>query len=242
MQKRGILTVVMALALGLVSVSAGAVGLGPSLDAGYGHAFWSFDNQGFETINRDNTCAYFGGGLVFDTAVSTNTLFNYRLNLDYNQVSYPDYIPPEYYFETHFIPAQDFEMGRFKMVNSFGFGVVRTERVRFWLGPQLSLMYASGSQTIHTSHEGYTYTREDTISVAGPGLGVVAGVNINTPGDVTVALEMGARVNVLYGTDDYRAYGDITDQHLISLSQINPEAFFSATLLFRMGEQYQKRK
>jgi hypothetical protein len=231
----------MVLASGMIAVSAGAVGLGANVDAGYGHASWSFDNQGIETINRDSACAYVGGGLVFDTAVERNTLFNYRLNLGIDQVSYPDFILPEYYFATHFIPAGDLEMTRYKLVNSFGFGLVRTEGLRFWLGPQLLLSYAQGSETTHTSHLGYTYTREDDFSMAGAGLGLVLGLNINTPGVVTVALEFGARVNVLYGTDDYRAYGGIWDSAVNGFTQVNPEAFLNATLLFRMGEHYEKK-
>ena len=108
-------TVAALLACVLAPTQARAIGLGPYVSGGGGQLKADYGNANYK----------FGGiGLALDTAVAEDTLFNYRLQLGYARASY------------------DYSDGnRFEMRHIFGFGVLRTEQVRLWLGPQIGLDY-----------------------------------------------------------------------------------------------------
>lgn len=121
-------------ALGLVfavlftASSVQAMGLGAYFD--YGHGWGGLDgacnSSGCFTTgvdvpwDRDK----YGVGFLLDTNVAKNSLFNYRLNAGYQRTN-----------ETLSGTGAQQNMNGLMIRNTFGFGLVRTENFRFFLGP-----------------------------------------------------------------------------------------------------------
>lgn len=106
----------------LASSPVFAIGLGVYGNYSAGQSYWDFKNSG----STDENHSYYGGGLVFDTAVARNILFHYRLGVGYDTIvhdSYSDF--------------GDLKLNRIVVSNTFGFGLFRSEDTRLWLGPQL---------------------------------------------------------------------------------------------------------
>ena len=110
------------MALSLVYTNANALGIGLYATlTNSGDADW--ENTSFNsTVNRDLDQKEIG--FVLDTAIATNRLFNYRLQLAIADVSY-----------------DNTDMDGFVLTNTFGFGVVRNSDLRFWIGPQVGFKY-----------------------------------------------------------------------------------------------------
>ncbi len=77
------------------------------------------------------------GGLIFDTAVADDTLFNYRLNLGFGGWQHS--------FDDSDVKYRGFH---YSFLNSFGFGTVRTPHLRFWLGLNLDFIILKGKMMI----------------------------------------------------------------------------------------------
>lgn len=114
-----------------------AFGIGLVGDFHGGAASW-------DGIKRDHLGG--GGGLIIDTNVARDEVFNYRLDLTFGGLmisqdvvnSFPlplfgTYIPFKY------TETQKKTTLFISTVHYFGFGVVRNKYVRFWLGPQITL-------------------------------------------------------------------------------------------------------
>ena len=68
-----------------------------------------------------------GGGIVWDTCLAKDEVFNFRQNIG---------------FDSHL--NSTVKLNQVGLVNTFGFAPVRTPLLRFWLGPQLNLHYRWG--------------------------------------------------------------------------------------------------
>jgi hypothetical protein len=117
-----------------------------------------------------------GGGFLLDFAVARRALFNYRVSMGMESVQ--DVVPG---VTSPVTVTYHFSGFRLKLMNSFGFGVVRRAPVRVWLGPQL----------------GFTFLNEwdassNGIRSFGPLPGLAAGVNINMGPVVTLGFEFDA--------------------------------------------------
>jgi len=149
------------LASALVARPAAATGYGLYLDYALGPVDPDFDwilPVSYET-GRIST------GLVVDTAVARNALFNYRMNLGYEHIN-------EKFNDTTFAR---FNGGSFE--NIFGFGVYRSKLMRVWLGPSLRL--ASGV----LDESDFPGGIPGSIVNLTAGGGIAAGVNVHT-GDI----------------------------------------------------------
>ncbi len=103
----------------------------------------SFGDSGTYTFNPDDTDIEFdedrdykpaaGLGLAFDTNIGKDKLFNYRLGLEYMQREVDEKNGNPCTFEC--------TSSRVNMVNTFGFGVLRTKTVRLWVGPRLNIAW-----------------------------------------------------------------------------------------------------
>lgn len=120
-----------------------AFGLGLFGNFDGGKMIW--DGKGANFMN-------YGGGFVMDTNLASDQVFNYRLELSFSNLRTP-YDAEEVdivstllmtnLLGTPYIvrmPVTRYE-NSFLMttIHYFGFGVVRTKTVRFWLGPQITL-------------------------------------------------------------------------------------------------------
>jgi|GEM_PF-433995 len=163
-----------------------AVGIGVYGDYSMGRSYWDFKNSG----STDERHSYYGGGLLFDTAVAGDRLFHYRLGIGYDKIvhdSYSDF--------------GDLRLNRIVISNTFGFGIVRSEEARLWLGPQFRLSFNWGkdkySGTYYDIYFGQVFFDEkDKYYFRRFDLALVFGANINLPGKISLGLEFGPRVFV----------------------------------------------
>lgn len=189
-RKRIIVSVVLCCMILFSVKSAMAIGIGAYVDGAYNKFSVSGDGG---TVDLDDY-GFVGAGLVLDTCVAKNQLFNYRLGLGYQKdVKFPE-------LGTH----------KISMNNYFGFGVVRMQYFRWWMGPQLGLRYF-----IIDSDDG-------SMSEAGGNVGLATGFNFNIGKVFTIGLELGFRYNFLF--KDPFIHG--------------PEGHGALVFLFRINDTY----
>ncbi len=156
------LKIVSFMALSLIYTNANALGIGlyatltNSGDADWEH---STDNS---TVNRDLDQKEIG--FVLDTAIATNRLFNYRLQVAVVDASY-----------------DNIEMDGIVLTNTFGFGVVRNSNLRFWIGPQVGFKYLESNDD--TDMELVTFD-----------LGAATGLNYHIGSTVSLTAEAGYKL------------------------------------------------
>ncbi len=127
--------------------------------------------------DADATRNLFGLGLLIDTAVAKDKLFNYRLQLGVA-------------FGSLSIDGTQYDksigLTEYHMYHSFGFGIVRTDGLRLWFGPQLGLGQARGSYS-YAGKSGMEYI--ETFA----SIGAVLGLNIHVSERASFGFSGGAR-------------------------------------------------
>jgi hypothetical protein len=178
-----------------------------------------------------------GGGLILDTNLASNKLFNYRMK-----------IGAEKYTSSR---ETDIDMARIHFDNIFGFGIIRTKMLRWWIGPQVGGFYATNTET--ESYQLYFvkeipyiilspfFGRVKELKYGGFDIGAATGLNINPGKNFTIGVETGFKY--------YFAWG--TQQRSIGLGFINMnddmklngwELYGQVSFLFRFGgDNYSKK-
>ncbi len=196
----------------LAPVHSYAVGLGPYIEHTSGSG--EFDDEYGASIDIDTK----GFGFVFDSNVTKRDLFNYRLHIGYSDLDIP------YGFDGY----------RISIDNTFGFGIIKNENFRWWIGPHLHLSYSNWDTPI-----GGSYYEEDSVDFFGVGTGVVTGMNFNLPRVVSICPELGLRYQynasdtyeeTRYSSSGYYYY----DEQDYSYDEW--VFFLKVNLLFRLGE------
>jgi len=159
-----------------------------------------------------------GLGIAFDTNIGIDRLFNYRLGLEV--------MKQEIDSVNGSSCTNDCDFGtRFNMVHTFGFGVLRTEKVRLWVGPRINLAFDSDSGDYGYSRVGFEF-----------GVAPAVGVNVNLGRVVSLAADLDYRVATTAGAWD----SDIPlDGGSYSGTTTGLTARFY--LLFRFAEQFGAR-
>jgi len=158
----------------LTSSNAEALGLGLYGTYGSGSETWEYrDISG--KFNYDSSSK--GFGLVLDSNVAQNNIFNYQLNIGYTQKEGQSDLPA---------------LTGGSMSHDFGFGLVRTKDLRLWVGPEIKIAFYSGSKS---SMKYYKYNY---------GIGPVVGLNVHLGKVVTLALKGGYMFNFGIGIIDYQ--------------------------------------
>jgi hypothetical protein len=124
-------------------------------------------------------------GLVVDTTIAKDSLFNYRLNIGagFGQVGVKK-TQRELYFgildygNPSIRAKYVFRIFDIQMFHSFGFGIVRTPLFRLWVGPQFGYGYADGGY-------GEVYFK----------LGPIIGLNFHVSEVVTLFFDAGFRLH-----------------------------------------------
>ena len=160
-----------AAALLLLATSAHAYGFGVFFVFAY-----VFDSQ-LVTIagDIDYDEDHFGAGLTFDTNVANDKLFNYRLNFGY------EHVEGEY-------NGFDDDGDGFFIDNAFGFGVVRTNRIRFWIGPAVRMSF--------------DWFNDSDVFDYGVGVGPEVGINLHTGTIASIALTGGYQILYVLSVPD----------------------------------------
>ena len=206
-----VLTLSLVCILGISSASA--LGLGVYYNQGWGDGEiedddwdsdydWDYDDDDGFNFKFDTESDYKTRmiGVMLDTNVARDSLFNYRLNisLDENEINF----------------------GRFKdkldgyvMDHTFGFGVLRNQNVRLWIGPQINL----------------SYYNESDFDMFGIGLGPAIGVNIHAGDKVSFTIASGYKYNFLFGE-----LGDA------DFTGYDGQFYINFGVLFRINDVYQQ--
>jgi hypothetical protein len=154
---------------------ANAAGLGFYGSFGAGTADWSPDNGLDYKKNTDHT----GFGLVMDTAPASDQLFNYHLNIGYDQ-----------FRNRNSSSWGNISLDGFVVSNSFGFGTLINPDTRLWFGPELRIEWAYGSPSSFSSYK---------IHLFGVGIGPVVGVNFNYDDKHTFVVKSGFQLHNYVG-------------------------------------------
>jgi len=125
-----------------------------------------------------------GIGFVIDTNVGKNELLNYRLGLEY-QNEFVDTIDGKEC-------TSDCSTQRVNMVHTFGFGIVRNDKVRIWLGPRINIAHNTDSGDFGYKDSAYEFA-------VAPALGI----NFNFGKLVSLGMDVDYRVGVVNGKYQY---------------------------------------
>jgi hypothetical protein len=153
-------------------------------------------------------------GLVLDTNLSKDKLFNYRLGLAYETVNFKR--------ENQTV---SYDPKGCSLENDFGFGIIRTDFLRLWLGPELRFAYLKKP-----------WENRRTTHLVEAGIGPVVGLNFNIGSVVTLSVKGGYIFNKTYGsrTNPATATTTSSEDTLITGSGNYPIA--NLALIFRIGE------
>lgn len=212
-----------------------AVGIGGFLTLGSGSYDWSYTNAYGEIYDpyygwtegdiddwdESTGMSKVGIGFILDTNVARDSVFNYRLQISISSMS----------FEGDSEDDSDIDATEFFVYNTFGFGVARTDKIRFWLGPQIGVGFVSGE----FSFEGSDELDTNEIFLVGANIGVAAGLNIHLTQLLTLAMDTGLRSNSLAGAAEISAENGSLEADVTASGM---EFFFNIGLLFRFGDQY----
>lgn len=157
-----------------------------------------------------------GFGITFDSNIGKDALFNYRLGLELMQQTM-DTVNGD--------PCTgECENARFNMVHTFGFGVLRTQRVRLWVGPRINIAYEWDTGDYGYSRGGVEF-----------GVAPAVGVNVNLGRVVSLAADIDYKIATTVGWWDSNIP---FDGGSYSGSTTGPTARFY--VLFRFGEPFQR--
>lgn len=158
-----------------------------------------------------------GLGLAFDTNIGKDKLFNYRLGLEFMKQEV------DKLNGNSCISGCDFGT-RVNMVNTFGFGVLRTQTVRLWVGPRINIAYDWDTGDDGWNRVGFEF-----------GVAPAVGVNVNLGRLVSLGADVDYRFATAFGAYD----DDFSNSGTYSGTTTGPTARFY--VLFRFGEQFQKQ-
>jgi hypothetical protein len=207
----------------------------PAMCMGYG--LYLTGNGGMTTWNGNMDFSHAGVsggfGFVMDTSVARDKLFNFRLNLGL------DIINSAY---------RSIDIYKFDVLCSFGFGLVRTEIMRFWIGPQIGLRINRGSGRVLARNRIFfeanimgVYPSNAKYDASSTGVvgGLVMGFNFHITERLTVALDFGGRGCAGTGTITYDGYFRNYDKKEKAWGY---EGFINFALIVRVNDSYLAQK
>ncbi len=178
--KKTIKTVLLlAFALGFGWSGALASGMGFYGQVGFGSSDWEMDGDNGSDVDRDARESVFGLGYLFDTNVARDALINYRVKLgyEYADINFDDISSSE---ATHMLHID----------NILGFSPYRTKTLRFWVGPEVRVLYRWG--------DGSNLTKD--LDGIGIGIGPVMGLNMHMGKNQSFSVSTGIRRSVFGGS------------------------------------------
>ena len=173
-----------------------------------------------------------GFGLTYDSNLGKDELFNYRLGLEWMTRTIDKTTIDGDTESCH----GDCDVSRFQIVQTFGFGVLRTEMVRLWIGPRINLGYNYADQ-INNGNETTEINSEF-------GIAPVIGINLNFNRWFAVSADVdyrfaytagGIKTDELFGPNENFTYTGSNNGATMRLY-----AIFKFGEDFREGSQYEK--
>jgi hypothetical protein len=183
--------------------SSMAVGLGFYYTSGWGEAVYDAEDDADNTWDFDVDLERRGYGLVFDTTVAKDRLVNFRLNLG------------NYNWEEADESGNHIDLDGFQAVADLGFGLVRNQHLRLWLGVELAGSYGDGSLEENDAYE---------VTMINVGAGPVLGTNFHMGDRISFGVKVGWLYERFIGegentiTDTTVDYVGYTTQYFVTLS------------------------
>jgi len=174
---------VVAVALFGLAGQSMAIGFGVYAEGALGSGEFEYEPFGPFDVDAESK----GFGLVYDSNLSYQRLFNYRLNIGYEHLELPA------------DSGDALELDGWVITNTFGFALASRPESRWWAGPQIKLGGFDGS--VNGSAFG-------DYKLALLGVGLVAGVNIVTE-NLTFSPSFGLMLNSYGG--ETNALGPVQD-------------------------------
>ena len=179
--------------------------------------YFEYGNVDGEIDNADFDANQFGVGVIFDSNLAKDSLFNYRGTFGYRSSKHT--------FET-FFGDLDLDADGFEMNHLLGFGVVRTNFVRVFIGPAIRV----GVDVFDTA------SSADLVNVDF-GVGPEIGVNLNVAKNLTLSPWVSYQYHYLVQVIDTDALGSDSfdgDEHVVKVG---------LSILFRSGsDQFRERR
>ena len=204
----------------MLATVAMAFGIGGYMTVGGGNSSYDYSKyEYFATGNLKKSEDWaIGGGLIMDSNLASDRIFNWRMKLGGERLTADR--------------ESEMRLTRLHMQHVFGFGIVRTENVRLWLGPQIGASYSWGDRTkeryyygiaplgltwqklfypalLSPYNYGYGIFRDHIpiIQYGGIDFGFVLGLNINLGDYVTIGPEVGVKYGLNFGKQNRKIYG-----------------------------------
>lgn len=196
------------------SSHAYAVGIGLTTGAAYENWYNDSNYSGGRYVSNI--------GLLLDTRVRRNKLFGYRF---------------AFLRERNKDANNKLNMYGFATTHDFTFGLVRTPKLRFWVGPRLKVSF--NNKVAINSDEGivqtYSWTGENTTigDVWGYGVGPVIGLNVHLPDRMTFSFTVAYLALNYNGDTDY----DTTSgKHYNDLAANSDGLYLNVAFIYRNNE------
>lgn len=181
----------------LTHINANATGFGfYTTAANSGDATWDHWNNGSHSDTGIDQKEF---GIMLDTAVARDKLYNYRLQIAFSDVSYD---------------GADYD--GISLMNTFGFGIVRTQSMRLWIGPQIGFKGLDA--------------KNQPRSISGTEFGMATGLNYHISPKISLTAEAGIRA----GISDEGDNNDGTDYFDVDEKRY----FINIGILFRINDDF----
>lgn len=134
-----------------------------------------------------------GFGFVLDTNVQKDKVFNYRLGIELIDRTLKDV--------NNTSCENDCSYGtRLNVIHTFGFGIVKSENVRLWIGPRINMAF-------NTQSGGNYYDRTEFEI----GIAPVLGLNVSLAKEVSLSLDVDYRLSNIIGySNDSGPYSQVS--------------------------------
>lgn len=212
------------LLIGFFLTESLAAGLGFNVTGGKGTIEWDAVNWSHSGSDKDfhfdTDLASSGAGLLFDSAIGSYKVFNYRLNLGLEKGAYK--IEDVYRYKVDPNISGKFETRGWFMSHDFGFKVFENRKMRLWLGPEFRISKSNGDLNKDKNYK---------IDITTLAIGPVLGLNLNMGKTVSLAFKIGALGTMSKGEIDNRFSGEDWD-----IESDSTYSFASAGIIFKLGE------
>ena len=218
--KKWIMAALVMLFYSLLTSNAMAIGLGFKITGGSGESDWNYDSLFQDTTGTyssegdfSSDDSYSGFGFVFDTNLAKDKLFNYRLEIGFEDKEYKTK------------GGGKIELDGIHIINDFGFGIIRSENLRLWIGPELKLTQLSDEDNSWDSN----------MDIMEFSYGPVIGLNFNPGNLLTVAMKTGYLFSQFTGDSYYYTTDSSLDN---DYDGDGSSYFFTLALIFRINDNY----
>ncbi len=182
------------------SLMASGIGMGNEFGWDTGHVNYDTD-WGFQTGNDLGEVSYDSSikrfGFVMDTNLSKPTLFNYRIKFSYGSID-------RNYDEGFAGRLRDEEFNTFSTEHSFGFGIVRNDNFRLWMGPSISVQYAYSDESYSGENEdGIDFEQSRDSWYLDFGFGPTLGANFKVLPFIAITTELSIIYDITVGEMNY---------------------------------------